>query len=390
MTYLHLALHEDVTQFSSYAPIAVGLARAFVGMSVQEPPDDEDGGGGGGDDDDSNPTEINFESDNKDEPAIAPPSEKEASTSTENDPQQPQPIVNEPAYPECWFEDEESGTPLRWHIFAGVLYDLMKGRAIMDSSPWKGASNEPAQHNLLPWRVRVHFTSYPDQLLPLDDGLAHVSSDDGIGDRITGLVRRMFRNSLKQALFMQYASSKVAMSMNKTSHEKIWDALLKSNYESYHEVNVGLQSGIKSPPVGIQSTTNFAATDNDEQRSGTPHLIPLRFMLNGLPAIQKPIKHGKDSNYLDAKRPSEILEKLGTYQALPYTTLGDVLAECLPDHFAIDPSTGRVAAVTGSNVYCCVQGVQPNLNCAVVDLWRALSHPDHFLYIIAVTTSLSG
>lgn len=29
-------------------------------------------------------------------------------------------------YPICWFEDEKTGTVLRWHIFIGVLYDLMR------------------------------------------------------------------------------------------------------------------------------------------------------------------------------------------------------------------------------------------------------------------------
>lgn len=24
-------------------------------------------------------------------------------------------------YPICWFEDEDTGKPLRWHLFAGVL-----------------------------------------------------------------------------------------------------------------------------------------------------------------------------------------------------------------------------------------------------------------------------
>jgi len=311
-------------------------------------------------------------------------------------------------YPECWFEDEASGIPLRWHLFVGVLHDLMKGhqRTTFDKkSSWNSNSNgSTQQHDFLPWRIRVHFTSYPtDRLLPLDDGLDHTTiinnnnnDDDGNRGRITNLLKRLFRNSLKQALFLQYASSKVAMGINKHSHGKIWNAVLQSNYRQYHEVNVGLQSGIGTPSMmsGSSSTqsssphgivTTFLAGEGEssgDNDDGVPQLIPVRLMVNGMPAIQKPIKHEKD---VECKRPSEVLEKLGMYRALMCTTLGDVLAGCLPDYFVVDPSTGCTTEVSDSSLYYCIQGVQPSMECALVDLWRALSHPDHFLYILVVT-----
>eukprot|EP00579_Thalassiosira_antarctica_P020932 CAMPEP_0201952560 /NCGR_PEP_ID=MMETSP0904-20121228/1261_1 /ASSEMBLY_ACC=CAM_ASM_000553 /TAXON_ID=420261 /ORGANISM="Thalassiosira antarctica, Strain CCMP982" /LENGTH=387 /DNA_ID=CAMNT_0048496287 /DNA_START=414 /DNA_END=1574 /DNA_ORIENTATION=- len=383
VTYLHLALHEEVMHFSGYAPVVVLagaagrlLAKGFSGMVVEEPPDDDDGpiaesgeGESGGTKDGSD----------------AAASEKESSTEI-SDSHSKQSNSKQAAYPECWFEDEESGTPLRWHLFVGVLYDLMKGSsAMIDRSSWKGAFNEPTQHNFLPWRIRVHFTSYPtDRLLPLDDGLDNTNNnnDDESHIRITTLVRRLFRNSLKQALFMQYASAKVAMSINKHSHGKIWDAVMQSNYGSYHEVNVGLQSGIKAPSISTTQSSTTVTAVKEEQSAGVPQLIPVRIMLNGMPAIQKPTKHEKDSTKDSVrKRPTELLENLGTCQASPYTTLGDVLADCLPTHFAVDPSTGNCATAVSDEtfVYYCVQGIQPSMKCAMVDLWRALSHPDHFL-----------
>ena len=49
-----------------------------------------------------------------------------------------------------WFSYE--GTPLRWHLPIGLLYDLMV------------LSSEPAS---LPWHITAHFTQFPsDQLLP--------------------------------------------------------------------------------------------------------------------------------------------------------------------------------------------------------------------------------
>jgi len=389
------------------------LSGGGGGMVVEEPPDDdndnnksptvEEGGGETtGDNTKSSDNNTNTAAD------------KESSTESNNQHSNNQPNHQSPSnnkktttpYPECWFEDEASGIPLRWHLFVGVLYDLMKGHqaATFDKkSSWNSNSNGSTQHNFLPWRIRVHFTSYPtDRLLPLDDGLDHTTiinnnknddDDDGNRGRITNLLKRLFRNSLKQALFMQYASSKVAMGINKHSHGKIWNAVLESNYGEYHEVNVGLQSGIGAPsmisssaqsssPRGIVTTPLAGEGESSGDGDGVPQLIPVRLMVNGMPAIQKPIKHEKDA---ECKRPSEVLEKLGTYRAPMCTTLGDVLAGCLPDYFVVDPTTGCTTEVSHSSLYYCIQGVQPSMECALVDLWRALSHPDHFLYIIVVT-----
>ena len=378
VAYLHLALHEEVMQLSCYAPAAA--FSSFAGMSVEEPPDDS-------------PTADNSDGGNVDNNNNGDGSEKETSSPSL---QQNETTNNKrrDTYPECWFEDEESGMPLRWNLFVGVLYDLMKGKSMLKScSSWKNVSNECTQHNFLPWRIRVHFTSYPtDYLLPLNNGCNNVisqsdnDSDVGSHDHITTLLRSIYRNSLKQALFMQYNSSKVAMSITKHSHHKIWDAVLQSNYSLYHEVNKELQAGISSP--AISSTAIDAMLDNEDGSGddNIPQLIPVRVMLNGMRPMQRPIKHRKENiEDISCKRPTEILEKLGTSQAPPYTTLGDVLAKCLPAHFEIDPSSRWTTVTSDSNLYYSVQGIQPSLKCTLVDLWRALSHPDHFLYIIVIT-----
>lgn len=361
-TYLHLALREETVRLSGYAPAAAaGLSQALSGITVEEPPDEDEMGRAveGGD------AETTEEKDDK-------TAEKEQTSETDSHPNESR--KNKASYPECWFEDEESGVPLRWHLFVGVLYDLMKGKATI---------NNPAQQNFLPWRIRVHFASYPSHLLPMDDGLGHSNNNDvEIGCRMNNLVKRIFRNSLKQALFMQYASSKVAMAITKSSHEKIWNAVMESNYESYHEENVELQSGITLAAMSTQSSTTLLSAE-DEQNAGVPQLIPVRLMLNFMPAIQKPIKHRKD---VEQKKPTELLTTLGTYQVSPYNTLGDILVRCLPNHFAVNRSTERVADIVSDRpTYYCIQGVRPSMKCAMLDLWRALSHPDHFLYIIVVT-----
>ena len=151
-------------------------------------------------------------------------------------------------------------------------------------------------------------------------------------------------------------------------------------------MNKELQAGISSP--AISSTAIDAMLDNEDgsDNNNIPQLIPVRVMLNGMRPMLRPIKHRKENiEDISCKRPTEILERLGISQAPPYTTLGDVLAKCLPAHFEIDPSSRWTTVTSDSNLYYSVQGIQPSLKCTLVDLWRALSHPDHFLYIIVIT-----
>jgi autophagy-related protein 5 len=365
VTYLHVALHEEVMHMSRYAPAAAGLSSSSLsGMAVEEPPDDPVEGDGGVEDGGNCEVNDGAVKGNEVFTSTRPTTQSRGSKSSHD-------------YYDCWFEDEASGIPLRWQLFVGVLYDLMKGKAVLNSTSGKGGTNNQF---ILPWRIRVHFTSYPhDRLLPLDDGShPHTNNDvDGSHRRITALVGRLFRNSLKQALFMQFGSSKVAMQITKYSHEKMWDAVLMSNFAAYHEVNVDLQWGMKSGPISSRST------DQDDQIDQL-QLIPVRLMLNERPAIQNPIRHRKDET-ASKRRPSELVELNSSCQALPYTTLGDFLSNFCPNHFVSDTAVGRVTSVPGSCHYYSIQGLQPSLEFPLVDLWRALSHPDHFLYIIVVT-----
>jgi hypothetical protein len=228
--------------------------------------------------------------------------------------------------------------------------------------------------------------------------------------QINTLVGRMFRNSLKQALFLQYGSSKVAMSITKNSHEKLWDAITQCSYDSYHQVNADLQIGVSGAPINnklsltddlslLTTTTTTKTNVDNKYQFQLPQLVPVRILLNDKPALQKPIVPQKKdiSEYLK-QRPSEILQDDAAMYVSPYTTLGDVLVLCLPSLFSVDSGTAtgggggnasRTAStniISGLGTHYSVQGIQPSFSCTVVDLWRSLCHPDHFLYIVVVTT----
>ena len=406
MTYLHLGLFDDIMHFYEYAPSSMLPQKTVV---REEPPDSPPRQER---QDDTN-NEDAKRGENKQETTDLQQQEEtitfqdnQAESSSQND----NTYINERieqtsstkdkttlTFPECWFEDEESGQPLRWQLFVGVLYDLMKGRLIVNNT---GSTCNKFRN--LPWKIRIHFTSYPtDQLLPLDitvpQQLQNTSENDELSSsttktetanqqaQIQTLIGRMYRNSLKQALFLQYGSSKVAMSITKNNHEKMWDAVLQSNYDTYHQVNSDLQVGVMSPPINNKlSLTDDLTSTEDDLKKDLPQLVPVRVLLNHDPAIQKPTLPQKRSigEYLK-QRPAEILQEDAIMHVSPYTTLGDVLMTCLPSLFKVDDDEQPI--MLDSNTYYSIQGVVPSLSTTIVDLWRSLCHPDHFLYVIVVT-----
>ena len=63
-------------------------------------------------------------------------------------------------------------------------------------------------------------------------------------------------------------------------------------------------------------------------------------------------------------------------------SLGSLLLEWVPELFNADD--GQVKPKS-SQVSWCVQGIDVPLSAKVMDLWKSLGSPDHFLYILVVT-----
>eukprot|EP00568_Trieres_chinensis_P018339 CAMPEP_0183324602 /NCGR_PEP_ID=MMETSP0160_2-20130417/77475_1 /TAXON_ID=2839 ORGANISM="Odontella Sinensis, Strain Grunow 1884" /NCGR_SAMPLE_ID=MMETSP0160_2 /ASSEMBLY_ACC=CAM_ASM_000250 /LENGTH=328 /DNA_ID=CAMNT_0025492215 /DNA_START=30 /DNA_END=1013 /DNA_ORIENTATION=- len=284
MSYLHLGLADEVKRLYKFAPatLSFGFKRGGESGSLLtgSAPRDEniskgDGEHSAGESDDSNRTTS------------------------------PNIIADTAKYPVCWFEDESSGMALRWHMFAGVLYDIMKDRK---------KSSEA-----LPWRLRVHFTSYPThQILSFANG------------NVPQTLEHMFNNSLKQALFLQHGSSKVAMGLSKASHQKLWDAIVGSHYALYEEINGD----------GLQSCGS--------KHNGGENIqyVPVRVMVDNKPALQRPC--------------TVFVEETNSVKR----TIGDLLADWLPDKLG-----GETSLVNNKDVSVSVQGISLSLSIPILDVW---------------------
>jgi hypothetical protein len=90
-----------------------------------------------------------------------------------------------------WCSSESDGTPLKWHRPNGVLFD---------------SHGSPSS---LPWAVVVHFTKFPRQdLLNPERG----PKED---------VQWHFMNTMKEAIFLQYGSTKPLTSLKMEKQEQV-------------------------------------------------------------------------------------------------------------------------------------------------------------------------
>lgn len=293
-SYLHVGLRSAILRLHKFAPATINLSAGIIKRNEPDPQGNDD-------------AEATHDAQNEVCPAISP-----TNTNSSNS-----------DLPVCWLEDEESQIPLRWHLFTGVLFDMMT------TNKKDSAVSSPTRS--VPWRIRLHFSNYPSsQLLPLE------------ADQVGATIRGSFKNSLKQALFLQYGNSKVAMNMSRQIHERLWDSIEASNYKLYQQINADLQ----------------ASADN-----GGVHLLPIRLFVDSKPPFQKPCKE-KD---IDGNT----------------TTLGSLLLDWVPDLF--QQSDEQAVAPKSDSCKCIVAGIAPPMAITVLELWRNLCHPDHFLYIIVLT-----
>lgn len=288
-TYLHVGLESAVLRLHKFAPTAL----SFASGTVQEEPD---------------PGSMQDRNDS-DQPSATGSNSDQGGTSTKTS------HGSQPSqYPICWFEDEETQMALRWHLFVGVLWD----------------SKAP---QTLPWRIRLHFTAYPSsQILPFD---THVLTQ----------IQYYYKNSLKQALCLQYGTQKVAMNLTKEFHSKLWEAVCTSNLRLFDSVHT--ETALRS----------------------LEHLVPIRLYLGPQGALSS----------------SAPLQRSCSRRKDGYTrTLGMLLQEWLPDLFLI--STDGHGIVPTDAVYSWrVQGIQPTLSISLTEMWEELCHPDHFCYITVIT-----
>jgi autophagy-related protein 5 len=324
-TFLHVGLEDAVRRLHEYAPPSFSFGNTV--MQVEEPdnmPEEID--------DSSKKEHPNRDAGTGDDMDDGASKQKPDNKTATDNPQK--------AYPVCWFEDERTNQPLKWQYFVGVLFDAMRHckESTSGSSP------------IIPWKITLHFHSYPTQsLLELDP----VSG-------VLTTVERTFRNSLKQALVLVHGSSKVALNLTKQSHQSIWQAIQLPSSNTYNTL---------FRPILLQEMQ--PRDDKDIV------IIPIRLCLDSMtnPLLQR----RWDNVFCKVANTTEDKDKNGKYEIEKdhtLQTLGTLLCTWAPQYFE-HPQLKNAAATRW-----CVAGITPPLSTPLLELWRTLAHPDNFLYII--------
>ena len=144
---------------------------------------------------------------------------------------------SQPGEGEMWFS--YGGTPLRWHLPIGLLYDL--------------ATVCPSQPASLPWQISVHRSEFPaDQLLP--GGREQMES--------------VFMSSLKEADQLKH-SGKVISQMQKKDHNQLWSGLSSDKFDQFWAINRKLMEGESDTFKHIPAKFYLTGLDQDSPVSPT-------------------------------------------------------------------------------------------------------------------------
>eukprot|EP01084_Bolivina_argentea_P276372 471568_1 len=240
---------------------------------------------------------------------------------------------------EIWLEDTSSRQPVQWHLPVGVLQDAR--------------SNPEA----LPWQLTVHFHHFPQhQIIPFEDESA---------------VRAHFMHSMKQAFYLRYGSSEIAMSLPLAEQDGIWRSVLD---------NTGPVMVLNSNGEPEKRVENI---NNSNQEAPTDRAIPVRICRtigstgwnrsSPFPplvtyTLRVPIGETTVSQCLDMLDSSDCTTTSGGNEREEDIGSGDTTGnhQCIKDK---------------ENQLVIVHGIQVPLDTQLEVLWKCLHYADHFLYL---------
>jgi autophagy-related protein 5 len=220
---------------------------------------------------------------------------------------------------EIWFEYAQE--PLRWQIPIGALYDLLVG--------------EEAEEAALPWQITVHFQSFPSGTLFRSTRRE---------------AEKVLLNSLKESCYLRCGSAMPANKLAPADQERLAVALATADAAAYSEHY-----------VPVERVLTAAIAQQLGRSADEPRAVPVRVFTSPTSWRQRPFA------------------PMAPGGAGVPTTLGDVLAQLLPDHFGdAQPSS---SSLQDTPVRVLVQGVKVPLHTPLNWLALACAHPDGWLYV---------
>lgn len=249
---------------------------------------------------------------------------------------------------EGWFSFED--VPLKWQQPLGLLYDTFSGaepinydEADSRRSLHFDTSNAIVTSSTLPWRLVIHFTEWPsDLLIPLDpEGKIYHDS---------------FMNSVKEADFLRNGTAKTIMSLSKDDSTQLWEAVQEHDLVRYNTINQKFLNpfdgaALRHIPIKVYLPTGAALADSE---SGKEKQV--QSTLKVVQALVAPMISGREPQ-----------------------TLGTALHAHLPTVFPSRRSYIFAQAV--------LHGAVVPMTTPLEQLMRAAAYADGFLHISVVMLS---
>ena len=203
-----------------------------------------------------------------------------------------------------WFSFED--VPLKWQYPLGLLYDLFSGvtpHQIGSSSKERLSPDD--ETSILPWRLTLHFSDWPEQALVRPDAEGKSLHD-------------AFINSVKEADFLRNGTAKGIMSLSKDDSTKLWDAVQQHDFDTFHSISrrllhaqgaalrhIPLKIYLPSSPTASQPnsghlrvvqslvTPNLPGSREAQTLGAALHaLLPTLFPSRRTPILAKAVLHG--------------------------------------------------------------------------------------------------
>jgi autophagy-related protein 5 len=157
---------------------------------------------------------------------------------------------------DAWLSHEN--VPLKWHYPLGLLYDLYSGAEPTyppdnTSPPSSKLESTEEERRSLPWRLTLHFSSYPtDQLVRLDNENKHLHD--------------LFIHSVKEADYLRTGTGKTVMFLSKEDSTQLWDGVREHDFSLYNPINQKLLNpqGVNLRNLPVRLYLPHAAADGRE------------------------------------------------------------------------------------------------------------------------------
>ncbi|MCO5572736.1 hypothetical protein L7F22_026495 [Adiantum nelumboides] len=201
-----------------------------------------------------------------------------------------------------------------------AMEDSIEGKMDAKEEAWVEVVRKTSGKKSKRMLKRVHFRGFPSELLPYE-------GEDAM--------KWSFINSLKEASYVVYGSTKHVMNLSQTEQSDLWRSVVQGDMESYNRVCLrlapppGANSSAVRGPGDPEATTNKRQTEEETKALKVPFRLYIRTVEVNDRVFAKgfPLKSWDDITYIS--RPVDVLTEDGAV-----LTLWEALHKIAPQLFA--------------------------------------------------------